>query len=541
MSLSGVVAFLGGVGLFLLGMRLMSDGLKIAAGPSLRSLLMAATGSRLRALASGTLVTALVQSSSAVIFATIGFVNAGLLSLAQAVGLILGANLGTTLTSWIVALVGFSFDLKALAMPAIAGGMGLWIAGSGRRAALGQALVGFGVFFLGLDALKGAFEGLGAQINLSDLGTEGAMGIALFAAIGIALTLLMQSSSAALAVTLTAAAQGLLPLAAAGAVVIGANIGTTSTAVLATLGATAAAKRTAAAHVVFNVLAGVLALLALPWLLALVDWIIESLGGEDIPATVLAMLHTLVNLLGVLAIWPLLPGLVRWLDAHFGAAEAADEARPQHLDRHVLETPRLAVDAVYLELRRMGGIAQRMARAVLSAEDGVDAELTADRERLERLGSAILDFVPSIPSAGDLAIEAALPRAVRVVQYYRGIAERAVDLARIPGEAGLRVEIVDLIADTRSAADHLLTASDPQSSEHLDRETLLRLAGTFEETYQHTKAELLRRGSRGEIAPASLVRVLDRLSGLRRVVDQAGKAARLMADFEPAPAHLAAA
>ena len=534
-------SFLGGIGLFLLGMRLMSDGLKIAAGPSLRSLLMAATGSRLRALASGTLVTALVQSSSAVIFATIGFVNAGLLSLAQAVGLILGANLGTTLTSWIVALVGFSFDLKALAMPAIAGGMGLWIAGSGRRSALGQALVGFGVFFLGLDALKGAFAGLENQIDLADLGAEGAMGIALFAAIGIALTLLMQSSSAALAVTLTAAAQGLLPLAAAGAVVVGANIGTTSTAVLATIGATAAAKRTAAAHVVFNVLAGVLALLALPWMLALSDWIIESLGGEDIPATVLAMLHTLVNLLGVLAIWPLLPRLVAWLDAHFGAAEASDEARPQHLDRHVLETPRLAVDAVYLELRRMGGIAQRMARASLSAENGHDIEMDADRDRLERLGAAILDFVPSIPSAGVPGIEAALPRAVRVAQYYRGMAERATELARIPSEAGLSEEIVGLIAETRSAADHLLAAADPQSTEHPDREAILQLAQAFEETYQHTKAELLRRGSRGEITPTGLVRVLDRLSGLRRVVDQAGKAARLMAEFEPAPAHLAAA
>lgn len=541
MSFASAMAFLGGIGLFLLGMRLMSDGLKIAAGPSLRGLLMAATGSRVRALASGTLVTALVQSSSAVIFATIGFVNAGLLSLAQAVGLILGANLGTTLTSWIVALVGFSFDLKALAMPAIAGGMGLWITGSGRRAALGQALVGFGVFFLGLDALKGAFDGLGERVDLGQLDGEGVTGILLFAAIGIALTLLMQSSSAALAVTLTAAAQGLLPLAAAGAVVIGANIGTTSTAVLATLGATAAAKRTAASHVVFNLLAGGLALLALPWLLALSSTVVGRLGGEDVPATVLAVLHTLVNLLGVLAIWPFLSRLVDWLEAHFGAAERADEARPQHLDRHVLETPRLAVDAVYLELRRMGGIAQRMARAVLSAEDGHDVELDADRDRLERLGTAILDFVPSIPSAGDAGIESALPRAVRVAQYYRGIAERAVDVARIPGEAGLAEDIVTLIAEPRAAADHLLTAADPSSGERPDRELLLRLALDFEEAYQHAKAELLRRGSRGELSPAALVRMLDRLSILRRVVDQSGKAARLMADFEPAPAHLAAA
>jgi phosphate:Na+ symporter len=535
------MTFLGGVGLFLLGMRLMSDGLKIAAGPSLRGLLMAATGSRLRALASGTLVTALVQSSSAVIFATIGFVNAGLLSLAQAVGLILGANLGTTLTSWIVAVVGFSMDLKVLAMPAIGIGMALWIAGHGRRAALGQALVGFGVFFLGLDVLKDAFAGLGEALDLGGLDATGAGGIALFAGLGVLLTVLMQSSSAALAVALTAAAQGLLPLAAAGAVVVGANIGTTSTAVLATLGATAAAKRTAATHVLFNVVAGSLALAGLPWLLGLSRNLVEFGAGQDAPATVLAVLHTLINLLGVVALWPFLPRLVDWLEARFGAAERADEARPQHLDRHVLETPRLAVDALYLELRRMGAIAQRMARAVLSAEDGRDTELALDHERLDRLGAAILDFVPAIPSAGDAGIEAALPRAVRIAQYYRGMAERAADLARIPGESGLDAAVVSVLAEVRAAADRLLAAADPQTSETLDVGALVELEQAFEASYQHAKGDLLRRGSRGEITSTSLVRMLDRLSALHRILSQAGKAARLMADFDPAPAHLAAA
>jgi len=140
-SLQSIFNFLGGIGLFLLGMRLMTDGLKVAAGPALRGLLTAATGSTPRALGAGALITALVQSSSAVIFAVIGFVNAGLLSLAQAVGLIFGANLGTTLTSWIVALVGFEFDLGLISMPAIAAGMMLWLSGKGRRPALGQALV----------------------------------------------------------------------------------------------------------------------------------------------------------------------------------------------------------------------------------------------------------------------------------------------------------------------------------------------------------------------------------------------------------------
>jgi len=136
---TSIANFLGGIGLFLLGMRLMSDGLKVAAGGALRELLKAATGNRFRALLFGAGITALVQSSSAVIFATIGFVNAGLLTLGPAVGLIFGANLGTTLTSWIVALVGFKLDLKLFAMPMIALGTALWLSGNARRSALGQA------------------------------------------------------------------------------------------------------------------------------------------------------------------------------------------------------------------------------------------------------------------------------------------------------------------------------------------------------------------------------------------------------------------
>ncbi len=532
--MTGAITFLGGVGLFLLGMRLMSDGLKIAAGPSLRSLLIAATGSRLRATASGTLVTALVQSSSAVIFATIGFVNAGLLSLGQAVGLILGANLGTTLTSWIVALVGFSLDLKQLAMPAIALGMGLWVMASARRAALGQALVGFGVFFLGLDTLKAAFDGLGASVDLASLRADGPAGIAIFAAVGVLLTVLMQSSSAALAITLTAAAQGVLPLSAAAAVVVGANIGTTSTAVLATIGATAAAKRTAAAHVVFNLVAGAVALLTLPWLLALSESMVVGLGGSQLPATVLAVLHTLVNLLGIIAIWPLLSRLVSWLEAHVGAAERADEARPQHIDRHVLETPKLAVDALYLELRRMGGIAQRMARAALSSEGGKDVDLDADRDALERLGTAIMEFVPGISAAGDTEIEGALAPAVRIAQYYRGVAERAEEVARTASESRLDAAVVAVLIEPRLAADRVLDATDPAQADAVAAAELGELLQSFEEAYQHAKSELLRLGSRGQLSATALVRILDRLSGLRRIIDQSGKAARLMVEHAPA-------
>src|SRR5690606_2364385 len=202
-----IITLFGGIGLFLLGMRLMTDGLTASAGGGLRTILAGATRSRRRALASGMLITTGVQSSSAVIFATIGFVNAGLLSLGQSIGLVYGANLGTTLTSWLVALAGFNLHLRALALPATGVGALAWaVSRASRCGAPGQAAAGFGLFFLGIDVLRDAFDGLGGMFSLQGQDAGTAVGIAAFVLSGIAITLLTQSSSATLAITLTAAA-----------------------------------------------------------------------------------------------------------------------------------------------------------------------------------------------------------------------------------------------------------------------------------------------------------------------------------------------
>jgi phosphate:Na+ symporter len=540
MTWSDLIAFAGGIGLFLLGMRLMSDGLKIAAGPALRELLATATRSRARGFASGVLITALVQSSSAVIFATLGFVNAGLLSLGQSIGLVFGANVGTTLTSWIVALVGFNVDLQALAMPALAVGMGLWVAGGGRRAALGQALAGFGVFFLGLDILKDSFADLGTAFDLHAWTGAGAFSVLVFAGLGVLLTLLMQSSSAALAVTLTAAAGGLVSVPAGAAMVIGANIGTTSTAVFASLGATSAARRVAAAHVVFNLVAGTTALLLLPVVLVIAARLIYLFGLEGRPATSLAIVHTLANLLGVALMWPFTQRLVDVLERHFGAAERGDEGQPQYLDRNVMATPRLAIDALTMELRRMGAIAHRMAREVLSSEARSDARLAAEQDVLTRLGEAVIEFAGATGSSGDPVVESGLPSAVRVAQYFRGMAERAAELGRTPAVGALPEEPAALLASLHAAVDQVLNLSDPGQPALPDAAAISDGQRKFEETYRHTKDSLLRAGSRGQISPASLVSVLDEASALRRIVDQAAKAARYLAGLGTVPAIAAA-
>lgn len=526
MTIAGALNFLGGIGLFLLGMRLMTDGLTTAAGDTLRVILTAATRSRLRAIFSGILITALVQSSSAVIFTTIGFVNASLLSLPQAVGVIFGSNLGTTLTSWIVALIGFNLDLQVVALPAIGLGMGLSVAlGKGKYGALGRALAGFGLFFLGIDVLKDAFDGVGDVVDLHRWAGEGVFNLLLFVLIGIVLTIIMQSSSAALTVILTATAGGLIPLTAAAALVIGANVGTTSTALFAALGATAPARRAAMSHVIFNVVVALTSFILLLPLLQLVNWIALLIGSEDQLAMSLAIFHTLVNLLGILILWPLTPRLVRFLETRFTTQEE-DESRPRFMDRNVQSTPSLAMDALAQELHRMHGMARRLARASVSTEDHHSDHLESGHRALEVLNMAISEFASGIPRQGMSADQLnALPNAQRVGQYLVNVAEHALEMVMDHQEGELAPSpLTDARNQLRADAVALVEQTQVDRADW-NPEALAETRRQFEVAYQTVKAALLQAGTAGELLPRRMAGSLERLSDLHRVIDQATKAA----------------
>ena len=242
----------GGLGLFLWGMHMLSQGLRLAAGAKLEAVLARATGTRFRGLVSGAVTTALVQSSSAVTVATIGFVNASLLTLGSAIWVLFGANLGTTATGWIVAFAGLKVDFSVLALPLIGVGAAMKLAGDRYRLAVwGEALAGFGMLFYGIVLMQSGFADLSANWQIPQIDGsvfDGFLGMAIQAAAGMAMTVVMQSSSASIAIALTAAQSGLIDITGAAAVVIGANIGTTVTAILASIGATPNAKRVAAAQ-----------------------------------------------------------------------------------------------------------------------------------------------------------------------------------------------------------------------------------------------------------------------------------------------------
>jgi phosphate:Na+ symporter len=344
-------SLLGGLGLFLLAVGMMTDGLRQTAGASLRKILSDWTNTPFKGVLSGFFMTAIVQSSSAVTVASIGFVNAGLLSMRQALGIVYGANVGTTITGWLVAFVGFKLNIQAFALPLIGIGMAIRLMKPNDRvASLGMALVGFGLFFVGVGVLKESFEGVMTTFDISKFTSEGFSGILMYLAIGFVMTILTQSSSASIALTITAAVSGLVELQAAAAMVIGANVGTTSTAALASIGATANAKRVALAQVIFNIGTGLVALLVMPLMFLLIDFIDQVLNINPDLGLSLALFHTVFNVLGVALVFPLNNKMAVFLENCFIAREEK-LSLPKYLDKTIAETPVIAVNALALELQ----------------------------------------------------------------------------------------------------------------------------------------------------------------------------------------------
>lgn len=350
---STLAAALGGLGIFILAIGMMTDGLKAAVGPGLRTVLATWTKTPVRGVAAGFLMTAIVQSSSAVTVASLGFVNASLMNMRQVLGVIFGANVGTTMTGWLVAMVGFEVNIQKFALPLIGVGMILkLIRRQGRLASAGTVMVGFGLFFMGLDVLKVAFESVMQTFSLTQMTATGVSGILLYMMLGIIMTILTQSSSATIAITITAASSSVIGLYAAGAMVIGANIGTTSTALFAAISATSAAKRAAAAQVMFNIGTAIIALLILPVLFYVIAQISEALALSTAPAISLALFHTLFNILGLLLIFPHIGRMAAWLETRFLTWEEK-ESNPKYIDNTVAHTPALAVFAIVRELQAL--------------------------------------------------------------------------------------------------------------------------------------------------------------------------------------------
>lgn len=356
----------GGLCLFLFGMKIMSDGIQQSAGDRLKKALNFMTGNRFVGVITGFVVTAIIQSSSATTVMVVAFVNAGLLTLTQSIGVIMGANIGTTVTAWIVSLLGFSVKISNLALPAVGIGFILSVI-KWKHKSLGELMLGFGLLFLGLDYLTQIMSSASSVFNFNAVSAVSNMGfgsILIGAGAGFIITLLIHSSSASTAIILTMAYNGVVGYEMAAGMVLGANVGTTIDVVLAAIGAKTAARRAALVHVLFNLLGTLWALPLLKPLLGLVHMVTPGnpVAGDAAITMHLAMLHTVFNILNTLVFLPFVniyAKLVSFLIRE-GKQEETGHYRFAYFASAITDTPELNILRVEKEIRDMAGVVSAM-------------------------------------------------------------------------------------------------------------------------------------------------------------------------------------
>jgi phosphate:Na+ symporter len=298
------------LGLFMFGMIYLEASLKKAAGASFKRWVKLSTDTDAKALFSGATATALLQSSSVVTLMALSLTGAGLMSLQSSIGVIFGSNIGTTATGWVIALIGFKFDIQLISLVMVGfGGIGSVLFGEGKTRHIFGGITGFGLIFLGLEGLKESFASIAQRVDIHALREYNVL---VFLLVGMVLTAIIQSSSASIAIAQSALFTGILGFEHAAAFVIGANIGTTATAILGAIGGSSDKKRTALAHILFNLSTGIVAFA----LMTPMIWGVTHVGLDQ-SVEALALFHTLFNVLGVVIWFPLIPMLTAWLQKQF--------------------------------------------------------------------------------------------------------------------------------------------------------------------------------------------------------------------------------
>ncbi len=361
----------GALAFFVYGMKLMSDGIQRAAGSQLRNILRTMTKNRYLGVFTGFLITALVQSSSATTVMVVSFVNAGLLTLLESAGVMMGANIGTTVTGWLISILGFKVKLSAYSIPLFALGVPMLFTSRGKLRYWGQFIVGFAILFMGLSELKSAVPDIKGNPEVLDFlkgfAEWGFFSRVFFVLVGTVVTVVVQSSSAAMAITLTMCANGLLPFDVAAAMILGENIGTTITAQFASLVGNTNAKRAANVHTIFNVTGVVWMLLVMPVFLSGLTSFMQNFAGVTDPFTnptdmpiCLSAFHTAFNIINVLLLLAFVPQLVRLASWSVKDKEDDEDDGKLKFISTVTLTPELATIELQKEASHYGKIVSRM-------------------------------------------------------------------------------------------------------------------------------------------------------------------------------------
>ncbi len=414
-----VLSLLGALGFFIYGMKVMSEGIQKVAGARMRSILSSMTSNRFKGVFTGFTITSLVQSSSATTVLVVSFVNAGLLSLTEAIGVIMGANIGTTITAWLISIIGFKVNIATYALPIIALGFPLMFFNRERIKFWGEVLVGFALLFMGLSLLKDSVPDLNSNPQILEFLKQytelGFLSTLIFVGIGTLITVIVQSSSAAMALTLVMANNGWIPFELAAALVLGENIGTTITANLAALIGNVHAKRAAFSHFIFNVFGVLWIIVLMNPVLYLVDQYMIS-SGSNSPFTTatsipigLSLFHTVFNITNTL----LLIGFVNFI-ARFVTrtikSYGDDEYTLEFINVGLMNTAELSIEQARKETVRMGNLMGRMSnqfREFLSSDKPKKQQKLLEKikdyeEMTDRMELEISEYLMEVSTNGTL-------------------------------------------------------------------------------------------------------------------------------------------
>jgi len=537
----------GGLGIFLLGMKYMSEGIQTVAGDGLRKMISAVTGNRFMACGMGILTTCLVQSSSVTTVLVVGLVNSSFMTLTQAIGVIMGANIGTTITGWILVLKIGVYGLPVLGVAALF----FLFSRRDRLRYAAMAIMGIGMVFFGLELMSGGFKPLRTMPVFVEwfhrFQADSYFGVLKCALVGCIMTMIVQSSSATLGITIGLAEAGMIPYSTAAALVIGENVGTTITALLAAIGATTGARRAAMSHTIFNLTGVVWVTTIFPFYLLMVS---RLLGGMDFDMTVvsaageqafphiragIAATHTLFNVVNTALFMPLFPVLVKLVMLVIPERGIKETPHLTYLNARMLDAPVMAIQQSKAEIGRMGDAVEEMGdllrESLFGSDDPArDKKIFHKEEVLDVVQKEVVEFLSNlIASSIPLSVTVASRRQLRMADEYESISDYYAGILKLNmkiGKLGERIsesgeielqQLHDAVAAflrkvNAAVRDESAETDSVQKNLHAEGKMISRLVKTLRSSH-------IMRVESGAVTPLKSLAYTDILSGYRKIKD----------------------
>lgn len=535
-----IIPLLGGLGLFLYGMTTMSDGLEKSAGNKLEKIIEKLSSNIFKGVLVGTIVTVIVQSSSATTVMVVGFVNAGIMSLTQAIGIIMGANIGTTVTAQLV-----SINISALAPIAIAVGAAIKLfSKKNKQIILGEIILGFGLLFLGMELMKDALEPLkeleAFKVMITQIGAGTIWGTIEGFFIGLIMTALVQSSSASTGILVALALTGALPIQAAFPILLGTNVGTCVTALLSSISANRTAKRAALMHLLFNVIG------TLIFVIFFSKYTVEFvLKTSDDPARQLANAHTLFNVVNTIILLPFAGLIVKSVGIILPTTQAEKEASTfgvKYLDERILETPSIALGQVMKEVLHMGNLAKLSLESSIHAIHDNDQKSVDKTFKIEKTINAlereISDYLVKLSNTAidhdDRMIIDGLFSTINDIERVGDHADNIAELAlyKIDNNVNFSekalVELEEMVAKVLESYD--LALESMKESSRYKAQKVVEIEGVVDEMEKTLRKKHIGRLNEGRCETSSGIIFLDMLSNLERISDHSSNIALAVLD-----------